>query len=177
MKYSIENETTQFSSKKPFNILSRINQVSKNLHFFSLQLMKNEFDAKDLYQDTVLKIISKSDKFKPGTNFKAWAMTVMRNIFINNYRRKKRMMAILDTTQSESVLKLDAGNSNESDIAYKELLKKVSKLPENYKKPFWMVFIGYQYKEISEMLNIPVGTVKSRVYYARRSLQFMCKDF
>ena len=155
MQSSIENNETvnKMPSQSNYKILSKINQASQALRSFSIKLMKNEFDANDLYQDTVLSVITKYEKFKPETNFKAWAMTIMRNIFINNYRSKKRMNAILNKTQNESTGSFK--NEGESKIAYKELLRMLSTLPENFKLPFWMAFRGYKYKEIAEMLNVP----------------------
>ena len=181
MQYSVgKNErVNQMPIQSNHKILSKLNQVSQALRSFSLKLMKNEFDANDLYQDTVLSVITKYEKFNPESNFKAWAMTIMRNIFINNYRRKKRMKAILNKTQNGSILSYNAGlfgNEGESKIAYKELLRMLSTLPENFKLPFWMAFRGYKYKEIAEMLNVPIGTIKCRIFFARQSLQCMYKE-
>ncbi len=181
MKYLKENEIAmnQLPLKKENNIMSKINKVTPALQSYSILLMKNEFDANDLYQDTVLSIISKSEKYKMDTNFKAWAMTIMRNIFINNYRRRKRMRAILNEPHNVPVLNLDIStnlNGGESRMAYKELLRMLSKLPENFKRPFWMFYKGYQYKEIAELLGVPLGTIKTRIFFARRTLQTMYKQ-
>lgn len=154
----------------------QLEKVRNSLKAFSLKLTGNEVDANDLYQDTALRIISNADKFQPGTNFKAWAVTIMRNIFINNYRKKVRRGTILDQTPNNYYLNSGAKiieNSGESNASYKELLKMVSKLPEEFKRPFWMAYKGYKYDEIAEQLDAPLGTIKSRIFFARRKLRKM----
>ena len=156
------------------NIYELIESVSNSLRAFSLKLTGNEQDANDLYQDTSLRIISNADKFRPGTNFKAWAVTIMRNIFINNYRKKMRRGTILDQTPNNYYLNSgdkDIINDGEGNAAYKELLKMVSDLPEEFKRPFWMAYKGYKYDEIAEQLNAPLGTIKSRIFFARKKLK------
>ncbi|MEY3051881.1 MAG: hypothetical protein RLY31_1666 [Bacteroidota bacterium] len=161
-------------------INSQLDQISSSLRAFSLKLTGNETDANDLYQDTVYRVISNADKFQPNTNFKAWAVTIMRNIFINNYRKKVRRGTILDQTANNYYL--NAGNHNSTDnegeslMGYKELLKMVSSLPEDFKRPFWMAYKGYKYDEIAEQLDAPLGTIKSRIFFARRKLQKMYED-
>ncbi len=157
-------------------IHNQLDQVSPSLRAFSLKLSGNETDAYDLYQDTALRIISNADKYQQGTNFKAWAVTIMRNIFINNYRKKVRRGTILDQTPNNYYLNSGGQaieNDGETRMAYKELLRMVSALPEDFKRPFWMAYKGYKYDEIAEELDAPLGTIKSRIFFARRKLQKM----
>jgi RNA polymerase sigma-70 factor (ECF subfamily) len=157
----------------------QLDKVSPSLRAFSLKLTGNESDANDLYQDTALRIISNADKYQPDTNFKAWAVTIMRNIFINNYRKKIRRGTILDQTPNNYYLNSgDRGieNDGEMRMAYKELLRMVSTLPEEFKRPFWMAYKGYKYDEIAEQLDAPLGTIKSRIFFARRKLQKMYEE-
>jgi RNA polymerase sigma-70 factor (ECF subfamily) len=154
-------------------------KISNSLRAFSLKLTGNESDANDLYQDTAFRIISNADKYQPDTNFKAWAVTIMRNIFINNYRKRMRRGTILDQTPNNFYI--NSGNQaieneGESHMAYKELLRMVSSLPEDFKRPFWMAYKGYKYDEIAEKLDAPLGTIKSRIFFARRKLQKMYED-
>ncbi len=154
----------------------QFNQISNSLRAFSLKLTGNDVDANDLYQDTAYRIISNAEKFRPDTNFKAWAVTIMRNIFINNYRKKVRRGTILDQTPNNYYLNSGAKtieNDGETTMAYKELLKMVAKLPEEFKRPFWMAYKGYKYDEIAEELDAPLGTIKSRIFFARRKLRQM----
>jgi RNA polymerase sigma-70 factor (ECF subfamily) len=159
-------------------INSQLNDITNSLRAFSLKLTGNDVDAHDLYQDTAYRIMSNADKFRAGTNFKAWAVTIMRNIFINNYRKKVRRGTILDETPNNYYLNSGGKaiqNDGESNASYKELLKMVAKLPEEFKRPFWMAYKGYKYDEIAEELDAPLGTIKSRIFFARRKLRQMYK--
>ena len=95
MIYAIQNQ-----------IQEQLNSISNSLRAFSLKLTGNNVDAEDLYQDTAVRIITNADKYNPGTNFKAWAVTIMRNIFINNYRKKVRRNMIIDQTPNNYYIKL-----------------------------------------------------------------------
>ena len=162
------------SRKMETNIRLQLKEIDSILHVYSLKLTKNEFDKNDLYQDTILRIIVNAEKFTPGTNFKAWALTIMRNLFINNYRRKKRQPTNFDFTSNNFYLNSGSNsieNKGETTIAYKELLLMVSKLPEVIKRPFWMLYQGYKYQEIAEEMNAPIGTIKSRIFFARKKLK------
>jgi len=162
-----------------YSINIQLQKVSSSLRAFSLKLTGNEADAHDLYQDTALRIISNADKYQPNTNFKAWAVTIMRNIFINNYRKKIRRGTILDQTPNNYYINSGGQvieNDGETRMAYKELLRMVSALPEDFKRPFWMAYKGYKYDEIAEKLEAPLGTIKSRIFFARRKLQKMYED-
>jgi len=158
------------------SIYEQLEKVNNSLRAFSIKLTGNQADAYDLYQDTALRIISNADKFKPDTNFKAWAVTIMRNIFINNYRKKVRRGTILDQTPNNYYLNSGENvieNGGIGNASYKELLRMVSRLPEEFKRPFWMAFKGYKYDEIAEQLEAPLGTIKSRIFFARRKLRKM----
>jgi len=157
-------------------IYEQLEGISDSLRAFALKLTGNVADADDLYQDTALRIMSNADKYQAGTNFKAWAVTIMRNIFINNYRKKVRRGTILDQTPNNYYINsgdVSVNNDGETNAAYKELLKMVSSLPDEFKRPFWMAFKGYKYDEIAEKLDAPLGTIKSRIFFARRKLRKM----
>ena len=157
-------------------IYDQLEEISESLRAFALKLTGNAADADDLYQDTALRIMSNAEKYQEGTNFKAWAVTIMRNIFINNYRKKVRRGTILDQTPNNYYINsgdVSVNNDGEMNAAYKELLKMVSSLPDEFKRPFWMAFKGYKYDEIAEKLDAPLGTIKSRIFFARRKLRKM----
>ena len=169
MIYEIQNQ-----------IQDQLDRISSSLRAFSLKLTGNNVDAEDLYQDTALRIITNADKYNPGTNFKAWAVTIMRNIFINNYRKKVRRNMIIDQTPNNYYLNSgdkSVSNEGESNVAYSELLKMVNSLPEDFRKPFIMAFQGYKYDEIAEELGSPLGTIKSRIFFARKKLQKLYNNF
>ena len=112
-------------------------------------------------------------KFEMGTNFQAWVITIMRNTFINFYRKKKNRNTRCEPTGSfvfEKTL-VPAENEGDSNIMMKELMGMLNQLSDTYKVPFEMFFEGYKYEEIGVQLNVPVGTVKSRIFFARQKLK------
>jgi RNA polymerase sigma-70 factor (ECF subfamily) len=140
-------------------INDKINNIDSALRAFSMKLTGNKVDADDLFQDTALRIMANSDKYKDGTNFKAWAITIMRNIFINNYRKKVRRGVMLDQTDNNYFINSGTKvvrNEGESNATYKEMLQMVSSLPEEFKEPFWLAFKGFKYDEIAEKLDAPL---------------------
>ncbi len=167
MIYEIQNQ-----------IQDQLDRISNSLRAFSLKLTGNNDDAEDLYQDTAVRIITNAEKYHPGTNFKAWAVTIMRNIFINNYRKKMRRSMIIDQTPNNYYL--NSGdktviNDGEMTVAFKELMEMVDQLPDDFRTPFLMAYEGYKYDEIAEQLDSPLGTIKSRIFFARKKLQKMYK--
>ena len=103
----------------------------------------------------------------------------MRNLFINNYRKKVRRNTILDQTPNDYYINSGGRtveNDGDTNIAYKDMLKMVSSLPEDFKRPFWMAYKGYKYDEIADQLDAPLGTIKSRIFFARKKLMKMYED-
>ncbi len=144
------------------------------LNSFAYNLTKNAEDAKDLFQETAYRALSNRDKFQPDTNFKAWMFTIMKNIFINNYRKKIKSNTVLDTTENQFYLNSAThavGNSAEGGIMLKELNGMVDALEDSIRVPFIMHFEGYKYQEIADELELPLGTVKSRIFFARKELK------
>jgi len=157
-------------------VQEQLKKVNSTLRAFSLKLTGDSADAEDLYQDTAMRIIANADKYQQGTNFKAWAVTIMRNVFINNYRKKVRRGVILDQTSNNYYINSGHSvirNDGEGNVAYRELLKMVNRLGEEFRVPFWMAYQGYKYDEIADRLDVPLGTVKSRIFFARKKLQKM----
>lgn len=156
------------------NFQSELYELKSVLHNFAYKLTRNQDDSKDLYQETAYRALVNQDKFRTGTNLKAWLFTIMRNIFINNYRKKIKQNTILDSTDNDfyinsgSTAVLNDANSN---ILMKELQAMIDDLEENIKTPFMMHYYGYKYQEIADQLNLPLGTVKSRIFFARKALK------
>ncbi|HMQ46728.1 MAG TPA: RNA polymerase sigma factor [Saprospiraceae bacterium] len=153
---------------------SRFDQMSALLNAFAYNLTKNVEDAKDLFQETAYRALTNRDKFRPGTNFKAWLFTIMKNIFINNYRKKTKANTILDST--DNLYYINSGNtiisnSAQSEIMMKELSRLVASLDDSIKIPFVMHYEGFKYQEIADELDLPLGTVKSRIFFARKELK------
>ena len=153
--------------------------LENNLHSFALSFTRNNDDAKDLTQETMLKAITYRKYYTPQTNFKAWVFTFMRNIFINQYRRKVKSGTIFDHSKELVYINssTDSSNSPINQLLEKEVNKQISKLGAEYKQPFEMHFSGFKYKEISTALDIPIGTVKSRIFIARKKLMEMLPDY
>jgi len=147
---------------------------------FAATLTHDTETAKDLFQETLYKALANKDKYSVGTNIKAWLYTIMRNIFINNYRRKARQNTIFDSTPNDFFLNYNqsvAINAAISNINIKEMHQAIYKLPEIFKNPFLLYFDGYKYNEISDILNEPLGTIKSRIHFARKLLKAQVDRF
>ena len=153
---------------------TRLDQMSVMLNSFAYNLTKNMEDAKDLYQETAYRAITNREKFLPGTNFKAWMFTIMKNIFINNYRKKVKANTIFDATDNQYFINSSATlirNEGESNIMMEELNGMLDSLDKSIQIPFIMHYEGYKYQEIADELNLPLGTVKSRIFFAGKELK------
>ena len=141
---------------------------------FAITLTRDTEAAKDLFQETLYRALSNKDKYNVGTNIKAWLYTIMRNIFINNYRRKVKQNTIFDNTPNEFLLDHNqtvAANAAESNLRLKDIQQSISNLPEIFRNPFLLYFDGFKYHEIADMLREPLGTIKSRIHFARKLLK------
>lgn len=153
--------------------------LTDSLNAFAYNLTKNTEDARDLYQETAIRAITNRDKFRPDTNFKAWTFTIMKNIFINNYRKKIKANTIIDSTDNLYFIN-SGGSLIENDatrnILIKELHKMIDALDDSIRIPFVMHFEGYKYQEIADTFDLPLGTVKSRIFFARKALKEKIKE-
>jgi len=141
---------------------------------FAINLTRDNEAAKDLYQETLYKALANQEKYNAGTNIKAWLFTIMRNIFINNYRRSAKQKTVFDNSGNDFLLnnnQVTVANVAESNIEMKEIKKAIYNLPEIFKTPFSLYFDGYKYHEIAEALHEPLGTIKSRIHFARKLLK------
>jgi RNA polymerase sigma factor (sigma-70 family) len=141
---------------------------------FAVTLTRDNETAKDLLQETMFRALANKDKYNVGTNIKAWLYTIMRNIFINDYRRKAKQNTILDNSINDFLLnsnQLSIANAAETNIKVKEIYKAVHQLPDIFRNPFQLYFDGYKYNEIATILKEPLGTIKSRIHFARKLLK------
>ncbi|MBK7336094.1 MAG: RNA polymerase sigma factor [Saprospirales bacterium] len=157
---------------------TQFKNLSSMLQAFAYNLTKNTEDAKDLFQETAYRAMTNRDKFHPGTNLKAWLFTIMKNIFINNYRKKVKANTIMDST--ENLFYINSGattisNAGDSNIMVKELTQMVDGLEESIRIPFMMHYQGFKYQEIADHFDLPLGTVKSRIFFARKELKELVK--
>lgn len=152
---------------------SRILTEKNSLKNFALSLTHNSDDACDLLQDTYVKAISYREKFEDNTNLKAWLFTIMKNTFINSYRRNKKTKQLITSGDDYVMMRASGQNSNnypESRLNAMEIVKKIENLNDDYKVPFTRYYNGFKYEEIAKELHLPLGTVKSRIFLARKIL-------
>lgn len=158
----------------------RLIGLQSNLLSFAYQLTTNREQAQDLLQDTTLKALDNEDKYVDNVNFKGWIFTIMRNMFINNYRQTVRKATVIDQTEDLFHLNIcqDSGlDTPDGSYAVKEISKALNSFPDEYRIPFNMFVAGYKYNEIAEKMNLPLGTVKSRIFFARKNLRKQLKDY
>lgn len=166
--------------KKQESFIQRILGIQNNLLSFAYQLTTNREQAEDLLQDTTLKALDNEDKYVDNVNFKGWIFTIMRNIFINNYRQTVRKATVIDQTEDLYHLNIsqDSGlNTPEGSFAVKEISAVMNSFSEEYREPFNLYVAGYKYNEIAEKMGLPLGTVKSRIFFARKRMQEQLKDY
>ncbi|HEY1112469.1 MAG TPA: RNA polymerase sigma factor [Chitinophagaceae bacterium] len=143
---------------------------AEGLKPFAITLTRDREAAQDLYQETLYKALAHREKYQPGTNVKAWLTTIMRNIFINDYRRSERKKGVMDGVayrEKNSGVHFPA----ESGLRVREIDKAIHQLPKILKTAYMLYFQGYKYNEIAVTLNEPLGTIKSRIHFARKLLQ------
>lgn len=158
---------------------SNLQEVQENLRRYALKLTQDTNDADDLVQDTSLRALTHRDKFVSDINFKGWMMTIMYNIFLNNQDRVERRRKIFDTTVDilNVPLVTEGGYSTpDGAMNIREIYSAIDKLSEHTRTPFKMFLSGYKYSEIAEKIGIPEGTVKSRIFFARKELQKTLRD-
>ncbi len=148
------------------------------LYNVALRLTGNAPDAEDLVQDTVTKAYRAWDRYEPGTNCRAWLVTILRNTFINEFRRRRKRPstvqyeAVEDVSVFEQVEDRDPEGSFFRFIVDDEVKRAIEELPEEFQLPVVLSDVeGLSYAEVAEVLDLPVGTVKSRLFRGRRRLQ------
>ncbi|NJO03408.1 MAG: RNA polymerase sigma factor [Bacteroidia bacterium] len=154
--------------------LENIPQVSNSLRAFALKLTKNQQDAEDLIQETFLRAYVHQDKFTKGTNLMSWLYTILKNLFINNYRKAATRKTVFDAPQNIQRINstsTEVENEAFSTITMEEIQNAIDKLNNLYRVPFLMHYQGYKYQEIADELSLPLGTVKNRIHIARKALK------
>lgn len=177
MQTTTKNYTTMADSG---TFKQRLLGLQGNLLNYAYQLTTSRETAQDLVQDTTLKVLDNEAKYVDNVNFKGWVFTIMKNIFINNYRRQVRSATVVDTTEDLYHLNLsqESGFSTpEGSFAAKEISAAIKNFTDDYRIPFTMYVAGYKYSEIADKMQLPLGTVKSRIFFARKRLQALLKDY
>lgn len=159
-------------SNAEFSIL--LNENADFLRPFAINLTKDQESAKDLFQETLYRALTNKDKYHVGTNIKAWLYTIMRNIFINDYRRRAKQSTVLDHSPNDFLIDQTSNkvlNDGITNLNLKEVNQLIYELPELFRTPFHLYFEGYKYNEIADALGEPLGTIKSRIHFARKILK------
>ncbi|MFN8155421.1 MAG: RNA polymerase sigma factor [Bacteroidia bacterium] len=158
----------------------QVKEHYRPLRGYALKLTQDPEDANDLVQETMLKAFNNKDKFADGTNLRGWLYTIMKNIFINNYRRMVKGNVMTDDTENQFYIN-HAGhsvrNDGDSRIVMKEVNEAVESLSDSLRTPFLMSYQGYKYEEIAKYLAVPLGTVKIRIHVARQRLKKMLESY
>ena len=157
-----------------------VQKESQSMRNYAYQLTRNVEDTNDLIQDTMMKAFIYQDKFTDGTNLKGWLYTIMKNTFINNYRRMVKRNTFIDQTDNDYYLDSMSHadkNAGEQKFVLRDIEEAIDRLPMSLKKPFTMNNSGFKYHEIAEILKIPIGTVKTRIFVARRQLREALKTY
>jgi RNA polymerase sigma-70 factor (ECF subfamily) len=161
-------------------VIEQVLQIDHNLRQFAYSLTSDPDDVNDLVQDTYLKVCLNSHYYKADTNLKAWAYTIMKNTFINQYKRKQRIKNTV--TQTDNLAYQYEYVTNPSDNAdmkvwMSEINTAISKQPDKQRKPLEMFIEGHKYHEIADAMNLSIGTVKSRIFFARKKIMEELKDY
>lgn len=154
--------------------------ISNQLHRYALRLTTDSTKADDLLQETFLKALTYRTKYTQNTNFKAWIYTIMRNTFINNYRRNVNAKNTFDNVHNDFHIMISKNKvypAPDSFCNSKQITKSIEVLEDEYKVPFTMFLEGYKYKEIAKELQLPLGTVKSRIFFTRKKLEKILHEF
>ncbi|NND08375.1 MAG: RNA polymerase sigma factor [Saprospiraceae bacterium] len=145
-----------------------------NLFGFALKLTRSSADAKDLMQDAAIKALKNCESFRDPAKFKSWFSTILYNTFINKYRRQSRRRNLLDGQKDVSGLffnRTKAINKGYEDLKKQDIEALMQLLSAANCRAFKLYETGYSYKEISEMQDVPIGTVKSRIFFVRNKMK------
>mgnify|MGYP003575018794 CR=1 FL=1 len=157
-----------------------LNEHTPMLRSFAYRFTRDTEEVNDLLQDTMVKALRYYEKFETGTNLRAWLFTIMRNTFINDYRRNTRRNELITTEEEISSAHLSqsaSSNAGEGKFAMADIQRALDSIPKQYSTPFIQYFEGYKYEEIANALDIPIGTVKTRIHMARQLLQKKLKPY
>ncbi|MGB0839257.1 MAG: RNA polymerase sigma factor [Chitinophagales bacterium] len=155
------------------NFKTAIIELKSAILPYAIKLTGNQHDAEDLLQETVLKALKNEDKYRRDTNLKAWLLVIMRNLFVNEYRKKKKRNTILDKSANNYLIDsghLTVSNKANSNFILEDIWKAIREIPSKLAEPFLMMCDGFKYQEIAEATGVPLGTVKSRIFLARQRL-------
>jgi RNA polymerase sigma-70 factor, ECF subfamily len=164
-------------------------QYAPQLYSAAMRMTRNNADAEDLVQETYLRAYRSFATFEEGTNLRAWLFRILTNTFINSYRAKQRRPQETDLAETEdlylykNVRTIDPGSRSAEDTMFDlftddEVKAALESLPDNFRMPVLLADVeGFSYKEISDILEIPIGTVMSRLHRGRKAMQKELVEF
>ncbi|MGD8240208.1 MAG: sigma-70 family RNA polymerase sigma factor [Armatimonadota bacterium] len=162
---------------------------ARDIYNSALRMTRDRDDAEDLAQDTLTKAFASFHQFRPGTNFRAWLFRILTNTYINVYRRRRRgpdFVALDEITANQAAKARDERGSREArpedavfaDLPGEEVQGALDELPEAFRIVVILSDIDqFAYKEIADMLRIPIGTVRSRLFRGRRRLRNALREY
>ena len=154
-----------------------LSKMHTHLRRFAYQLTLNSENAQDLVQDTYYKAWANRDKFREDINFKAWTFTIMRNIFINDYRKSQKSKRIDQAPDHYSIVqKYTSDDTPDGHVLMLQVKEELNNLENEYRLPLLLHIQGYKYCEIADKLNLKMGTVKSRIFLSRKKLSHKLQD-
>ena len=149
-------------------------RMQEQLYYYALQLTEDREDALDLVQETSYKALKNRTRLHNNEHIRAWLYTILKNTYINYLRSSNYRQLVYDTDDlnqySAQSANSDAGLPDDQ-LIHKELYEVIGHLPGVYEKPILMFLTGYSYKEISQQMNIPIGTVKSRIHLGKKQMR------
>lgn len=162
------------------DLKKRLVELQKNMYSFGLMLTSDQEQANDLMQETNLKVLKNLDKYRNNVNFKGWVFIIMRNIFINNYRRTKYESTETDISDNLILLNSSQNSGLITPSEHCNMLEInfiLDGFDDTYKVPFSMYLSGYKYQEIADEMSLPIGTIKSRIFSVRKQLRILLTDY
>lgn len=164
---------------KTFNFDEELLTLQSDLKGFAYKLTADKHDAEDLLQETMLKALANKEKFCPGTNFKGWMYSIMRNTFINNWRVRRywEYPDILSDSDYLSLSRTDCFAFMDNIHDVKEIKATFKTLPKEHYDAFILYISGFKYREIAQKTGVSLGTIKSRIFHSRKKLKQLLSDF
>ena len=153
--------------------------MDADLRRYAASLTPIREDQEDLIQNTYLKVMLCSEQFREETNLKAWVLTIMRNTFLNEYRRNQRKLVVSETHVPQGYENSQYNPADSADVNYyvKDINGRIMAKSPEQRKPFEMFVDGYKYQEIADEMGLSIGTVKSRIFFIRKKLMEELHDY
>jgi RNA polymerase sigma-70 factor (ECF subfamily) len=180
-------DLTQDEFKKQQDFKSEMIPHLDSLYNFALRLTTDPIDAEDLVQDTIVKAYRFFNSYEKGTNAKAWLFRILKNSYINNYRKKSKQPHQVDYDEVsqyyETIRSEQSDTTDMEDILYRDMLddqvtRALQRLPEDFRTVVLLCDVeGFTYEEIANMLDVPIGTIRSRLHRGRNLLRVELTEY